>query len=151
MKDKFEWKNFYLQEPIIKEDVYFKFACFYMTSIELYDRLLTTERSPYDKTEAYFCGTARQYKHFSDLCARNLYDCVAQYIIYKTGSFDIARWKEQSGKIHSAQGWINMFENYKRENDEIILDMIENIWNYDKNNGKNQNNERKTIFIKRPF
>lgn len=152
MVEEIEWKSCYQQEPI-EEDIYFKFVCFYQAMTELYDRGLTDERSPYDKTEAYFYGFSREYnKKWSDWYAWRLYNCIAEYIRVNVDSyFDVKRWNKQKQKRYSAQGWIDMFEYFKKQKDEIILDMIENIWEYDRRNRRKTNNQKKQIVIKNPF
>lgn len=147
MTENISWKSYYQQEPI--EDIYFKFVCFYQAMIELYDRKLTDERSLYDKTEAYFGGFTREYKIYSNQYAKELYDCVAEYIRRNLKTFDITRWKKQTHKRYSAQGWIDMFEHFKKEKDKVILDMIENICDYGKI--RNASRKRNRIIIKNPF
>lgn len=111
------------QKELIEQDIYFKFVCFYMAMTEMYDRGLTDNRSPYDETEAYITGESRKY---SAWYSRRLYNCVVKYVERKTKStFDIRRWRKEMQRIHSAQGWINVFESLKNEGDEIILDMLE--------------------------
>lgn len=143
-----EWRSYYQQKPI-QPDIYFKFVCFYQAMTELYDRRLTGERSPYDKTEASFLNMPRFVKYESNSYAQTLYDCVREYIWRKTKvPFDIERWRKESRKIYSAQGWIDLFEHLRKEKDEIILDMIENIWEY----GRGKDDEHKEhIVIKNPF
>lgn len=146
MTDNIEWKSYYQQEPI-QEDIYFKFACFYMAMAELYDRRLTDARSPYDETEAFI---SEKVRGSSELYVKNLYDCVVGYIWHKTKTpFDINRWKKQVQKRYSAQGWIDVFEHFKKEKDEVILDMIENVWDYEKT--RNDKREQNSIIIKNPF
>lgn len=148
MTEQLEWKSYYQQEPI-EEDIYFKFVCFYMAMTELYDRSLTDDRSPYDKTEAFI---TEKIKGNSEWYAEKLYGCMMEYIWHKTKTpFDIARWKKQTDKRYSAQGWIDMFEYFKKEKDEIILDMIENIWEYDGRKRRNTSDKREQIIIKNPF
>ena len=131
MTDEFDWKSCYQQEPI-EPDIYLKFVCFYQAMTELYDRELTDKRSPYDKTEAYFGGIYREYKRFSDYYSKKIYDCVVEYVIHRTKQpFDIKRWKKQIGQRYSVQGWIELFENFKNNKDEVICDMIENVGKYD--------------------
>ena len=148
MTEQIEWKSYYQQEPI-EEDIYFRFVCFYMAMTELYDRRLTDERSSCDKTEAYISDKARGD---SEWYAKNLYNCTRGYILHKTKiPFDIERWKKQTQKIYSAQGWINMLEYFKKEKDEIILDMEENIWEYDGRNRRKMSDKREKVVIKNPF
>lgn len=142
--DKFGWKSCYQQVPI-EPDIYFKFVCFYQAITELYDRGLTNERSPYDKTEAYFGGISREYKKYSDWYGERLYNQIVEYIRNITNQpFDIRRWKKEIRQQYSAQGWINVFEHFKSENDEIIMDMIEKILN-------RKEDEERHISIKNPF
>lgn len=144
MLDEYNWKSYY-QQPPIESDVYFQFVCFYQAVTELYDRTLTDTRSPYDETEAYFGGRSLEYKRYSDLYSERLYNQVVKYIEKKTNQlFDIHRWKKEIRQRYSAQGWIDMFERLKEENDEIILDMIENILN-------RKDEMKETIFLKNPF
>lgn len=131
MSEEINWKRFYQQEPI-EPDIYFKFVCFYQAMTELYDRGLTNMRNPYDRTEAYFGGIYREYKRFSDYYSKKMYDCVVVYIIHKTNQpFDIRRWKKEIRQGYSAQGWIDLFENFRNNQDEIICDMIEKVGRYD--------------------
>lgn len=131
MEDNINWKNYYQQEPI-EPDIYFKFVCFYQAMTELYDRTLTNMKSPYDKTEAYFGGIYRENKRLSDYHSKKMYDCVVEYIIHKTNQpFDIRRWKKQIRKNYSSQGWVDLFQAFKNNQDEIICDMIENVGRYD--------------------
>lgn len=117
---------------------------------ELYDRGLTNERSPYDKTEAYFGGRSREYKRYSDWYAERLYNQVVEYIRNITNRpFDMRRWKKEIRQKYSAQGWIDVFEHFRKEKDEIILDMIENIWEYGRIRKDNEHKEH--IVIKNPF
>lgn len=119
MTENIEWKSLYQQEPI--EDIYFKFVCFYMAQNELFDRRLTDLRSPHDKTEAYITGIARRW---SNWYSKKSYDWIREYIYKKTKSpFDSSRWNRQKQNNYSAQGWIDIYEYFKNENDEIILDM----------------------------
>lgn len=144
INDEFEWKNFYQQEPI-EPDIYFKFVCFYQALTELYDRGLTDERSPYDKTAAYVEGRSREYKRYSNWYAERLYNQVVEYIRNITNRpFDMRRWKKAIRQRYSTQGWIDVFERFKSENDEIIMDMIEKILN-------REEDEKRHISIKNPF
>lgn len=144
MADEYNWKRYYHQQPI-EPDIYFQFVCFYQAVTELYDRTLTDMRSPYDETEAYFGGRFREYKRYSDLYSERLYNQIVKYIEKKTNQlFDIRRWKKEIRQRYSAQGWIDVFERLKEENDEIILDMIENILN-------RKDEMKETIFLKNPF
>lgn len=148
MTEQIEWKSYYQQEPI-EEDIYFKFVCFYMAITELYDRELTDKRSPYDKTEAFI---SEKERGSSEWYARNLYNCVIEYIWHKTKiPFDIDRWSKQTQKRYSAQGWIDVFEHFKKQKDEIILDMIENIWKYDGRKRRKTSSQREQVVIKNPF
>ncbi len=149
MEENVDWRSYYRQEPI-EPDIYIKFVCFYQAMTELYDRGLTNMRNPYDRTEAYFGGIYREYKRFSDYYSKKMYDCVVVYIIHKTNQpFDIRRWKKQIRQGYSAQYWIDLFEHFRKEKDEIILDMIENIWEYGRI--RKDDEHRKHIVIKNPF
>lgn len=146
MSDEINWKIYYQQEPI-EPDIYFKFVCFYQATTELFDRRITDERSPYDKTEAFISekirGSSEQY-------SKELYKCVREYIWRKTKIlFDINRWRKETRKQYSAQGWIEKFEYFRKEKDEIILDMIENIWEYGRTRKDDEHKEH--IIIKNPF
>lgn len=146
MKDNINWKSYYQQEPI-EPDIYFKFVCFYQAMTELYDRGLTDERSPYDKTEAF---VPEKEMGSSELYAKELYRCIREYIWRKTKiPFDIERWRKEIRKRYSAQGWIDTFENFRKKKDEIILDMIENIWKYGRI--RKDNTQREHVVIKNPF
>lgn len=117
--------DFFKQHPIfpIEPDIYFKFACFYKAVTELYDRTLTWERSPNDETEAYVEG---RMKSLSNCYAMKAHNFVMEYILCKTGEkFDIKRWKRESFTRHSAQYWVDMFNQFKNNGDEVICDMIE--------------------------
>lgn len=128
MEDNINWKNYYQQEPI-EPDIYLRFVCFYQAVTELYDRTLADMRSPYDKTESFVTG---EMKKFSNYYSKKMYDCVVDYIIHKTNQpFDVRRWKKQIRQNYSAQGWIDLFENFKNNKDKIICDMIENVGRYD--------------------
>ncbi len=114
---------------------------------ELYDRELTDERSPYDKTEAFISENIRG---ICEAYSQNLYDCIREYIWRKTKvPFDIERWRKETRQRYSAQGWIDLFEHFRKEKDEIILDMIENIWEYGRI--RKDDEQRKYIIIKNPF
>ena len=131
--DEFGWKSCYQQVPI-EPDIYFKFVCFYQAIAELYD-----------KTEAYFGGRSREYKKYSDWYAERLYNQVSEYIRKLTNRpFDTRRWKKEIRQRYSAQGWIDVFEHFKSENDEIIMDMIEKILN-------RKEDEKRRISIKNLF
>lgn len=146
MTDKFDWKSCYQKEPI-EPDIYLKFVCFYQAMTELYDRGLTDERSSYDKTEAF---VSEKIKGSSAVYSQNLYKCIREYIWRKTKTpFDIERWRKEIRKRYSAQGWIDLFEHFRKEKDEIILDMIENIWEYGRIRKDNEQKER--IAVKNPF
>lgn len=149
MEDNINWKSYYQQEPI-EPDIYFKFVCFYQAMTELYDRRLTNERSCYDKTEACFLNMPRFVKRESDWYAQRLYDCVRKYIWKKTKvPFNIERWHKERRKQYSAQDWIDLLEHFRKEKDEIILDMLENIWEYGRIRGDYEQKEQ--VIIKKPF
>lgn len=140
--DEFDWKSCYQQVPI-EPDIYFKFVCFYQAITELFDRGLTDERSPWDKTEAYIL-TQRE-KEWSAWYSKKLYNCIREYIWRKTEyPFDIERWRKEIRQRYSAQGWIDVFKHFKSENDEIIMDMVEKILN-------RKEDEERHISIKNPF
>lgn len=146
MEYNFNWKSYYRQEPI-EPDIYFKFVCFYQAMTELYDRGLTDERSPYDKTEAFISENTRGS---CEAYSQNLYNCIREYIWRKTKvPFDIERWRKEIRQRYSAQGWIDLFERFRKEKDEIILDMIENIWEYGRI--RKDNDRKEHIIIKNPF
>lgn len=146
MEDNIDWKSLYQQEPI-ETDIYFKFVCFYQAMTELYDRGLTDERSPYDKTEAF---VSEKIRGSCEVYSQNLYKCIREYIWRKTKvSFDIKRWRKEIRQRYSAQGWIDLFEHFRKEKDEIILDMIENIWKYRRVRKDDEQKER--IVLKNPF
>lgn len=146
MEDNIDWKSYYQQEPI-EPDIYFKFVCFYQAMTELYDRGLTGERSRYDKTEAFI---SEKIRGSCELYSQNLYNCIREYIWRKTKvPFDIERWIKARRQRYSAQGWIDLFEHFRKEKDEIILDMIENIWEYGRIRKDDEHKER--IIIKNPF
>lgn len=107
----------------IENDIYFKFACFYKAITELYDRSLTLNISPHDETEAYVIG---EMKSLSNCYAMKVYNFVIEYIPQKTGEkFDFKRWKRENLTTHSAQYWIDMFNQFKNNGDEVMCDMIE--------------------------
>lgn len=146
MEDNIDWKSFYQQEPI-EPDIYFKFVCFYQAMTELYDRGLTYERSPYDKTEAFI---SEKIRGSCELYSQNLYNCIREYIWRKTKvPFDIERWIKTRRQRYSAQGWIDLFEHFRKEKDKIILDMIENIWEYGRI--RKDDEHRQHIIVKNPF
>lgn len=148
MGDKFDWKCYYQQEPI-EPDIYFKFVCFYQAMTELYDRSMVGEISHYERKDIIL---GRTEKIYSEQYARKLFGCVAEYVRRKTNAlFDMSRWKKEKerGKRYSAQFWVDMLESYKRGKDEIILDMIENIWEYGRIRKDDEHKER--IIIKNPF
>lgn len=146
MEDEFDWKSCCQQEPI-KSDIYLKFVCFYQAMTELYDRELTDKRSPYDKTEAYI---SEKIKGSCEVYSQNLYKCIREYIWRKTKiPFNIERWRKEIRKRYSAQGWIDLFEHFRKEKDEIILDMIENIWEYGRIRKDDERKEQ--IAVKNPF
>lgn len=91
---------------------------------EIYDRGLTSKRSQYDETEAYVTGENRKY---SEWYAMNLYKHLMEYIAHKTNSiFDAKRWnRERNRAKYSAQGWIKVFECLKKEQDEVIGELLE--------------------------
>ncbi len=117
-----DFKQFYNQN-IIEPDIYFKFVCFYNAKTELYDRTLTDMRGPHDNTEAYIVGQNRVY---SNCFAKRLYDWTVNYIrFYTNQSFSKERWNRSQKSFHySAQGWIDMFNYLKKENDKIIIDIV---------------------------
>lgn len=146
MNGETEWRSYYQQEPI-KPDIYLKFVCFYQVMTELYDRGLTDERSPCDKTEAFI---SEKIKGSCEVYSRNLYNCIREYIWRKTKTpFDIERWRKEIRQRYSAQGWIDLFEHFGKEKDEIILDMIENIWEHGRIRKDDEQKER--IAVKNPF
>lgn len=119
-----KWNAIYNKEPI-ENDIYLKCFCFYQAKTELYDRALTDERSPHDPTEAYINDRVRSY---SNRYSYRLYGQVTDYVTYRTGGqFDADAWGRAKRHRLSAQGWIDLFERLKSENDEIILDMCEKI------------------------
>lgn len=112
------------------EDIYFKFICFYNAKTELHDRTLTDMRSQCDNTEAYVVGENRAYSiHF----AISLYIWIKKYIMWYTKQpFSIERWNRvrQNYIYYSAQGWIDVFNYLKDENDEAIIDIEKSWWEY---------------------
>lgn len=56
-----------------------------------------------------------------------LYRFVTEYIVFKTKtSFDANRWGgERNSAKYSAQGWINVFEHLKQEQDKVIVELLE--------------------------
>lgn len=131
MSENNEWKSYYMQKPIKdNDDIYFKCICFYQAMTEIYDRRLTDKRSQYEETEAYVTGENRKY---SEWYALKLYRLATEYIVFKTKkSFDANRWgRERNSAKYSAQGWINVFEHLKQEQDKIIVELLEI---YDKQN-----------------
>lgn len=148
MEDNINWKSYYQQEPI-EPDVYFKFVCFYQAMTELYDRSMVGEISHYERKDIIL---GRTEKIYSERYARELFGCVVEYVCRKTNApFDMNRWKkeEERGKRYSAQFWVDMIESCKREKDEIILDMIENIWEYGRT--RKDDEHRQHVIIKNPF
>lgn len=148
MEDNIEWKSCYQQEPI-EPDIYFKFVCFYQAMTELYDRSMVGEISRYERKDIILGRTEKRY---SEQYERELFGCVVEYVYRKTNApFDMSRWKKEkeNGKRYSAQFWVDMFESYKREKDETILDMIENIWEYRRIRKDNEYKEH--IVMKNPF
>lgn len=148
MEDNIKWKSCYQQEPI-EPDIYFKFVCFYQAMTELYDRSMVGEISHYERKDIIL---GRTEKIYSEKYARKLFGCVVKYVCRKTNApFDMNRWKKEkeSSKRYSAQFWVDMLEFYKREKDETILDMIENIWKYGRIRKDDEHKER--IIIKNPF
>lgn len=146
MEDNINWKSYYQQEPI-EPDIYFKFVCFYQAMTELYDRGLADERSPCDKTEAFI---SEKIRGDCEVYSKNLYKCIREYIWRKTKiPFDIERWRKETRKRYSAQGWIDLFEHFRKEKDKIILDMIENIWEYGRI--RKDDEHRQHIIVKNPF
>lgn len=116
---------------------------------ELYDRSMVGEISHYERKDIIL---ERTEKIYSEQYARKLFGCVVEYVCRKTNApFDMSRWnkEKEKSKRYSEQFWVDMIESYKREKDEIILDMIENIWEY----GRIRKNDehRKHIVIKNPF
>lgn len=148
MEDNIDWKSYYQQEPI-EPDIYFKFVCFYQAMTELYDRSMVGEISHYERKDIIL---GRTEKIYSERYSRELFGCVVEYVCRKTNApFDMNRWKKEkeSGKRYSAQFWVDMLEFYKREKDETILDMIENICEYGRI--RKDNEHRQNIVIKNPF
>lgn len=146
MKDNINWKSYYQQEPI-EPDIYFKFVCFYQAMTELYDRSMVGEISHYERKDIIL---GRTEKIYSEQYARKLFGCAVEYVRRKTNApFDMSRWNKEKGKKHSAQFWVDMIESYKRGKDEIILDMIENIWEYGRI--RKDDEHRQHIIIKNPF
>lgn len=148
MEDNINWKSYYQQEPI-EPDIYIKFVCFYQAMTELYDRSMAGEISHYERKDIIL---GRTEKIYSEQYERKLFGCVVEYVHRKTNApFDMNRWKKEKemGKRYSAQFWVNMLESYKRGKDEIILDMIENIWKYGRI--RKDNTQREHVIIKNPF
>lgn len=148
MEDNIKWKSCYQQEPI-EPDIYFKFVCFYQAMTELYDRSMVGEIGHYERRDIIL---GRTEKIYSERYARELFECVVEYVRRKTNvPFDMSRWKKEieRGKTCSAQFWVDMLESYKRGKDEIILDMIENIWECGRI--RKDDEYRKHIIIKNPF
>lgn len=148
MKDNINWKSYYQQEPI-EPDIYFKFFCFYQAMTELYDRSMAGEISHYERKDIIL---GRTEKIYSEQYERKLFGCVVEYVRRKTNApFDMSRWNKEKdkGKRYSAKFWVDMLESYKREKDEIILDMLENIWKYGRI--RKDNTQREHVVIKNPF
>ena len=56
MFEPYEWKKRIFSEPVKRspiEELYYKVRCYYNAQTELYDRLLTDEREPWDNTSAF--------------------------------------------------------------------------------------------------
>lgn len=116
---------------------------------ELYDRSMVGEISHYERKDIIL---GRTEKIYSERYSRELFGCVVEYVCRKTNApFDMNRWKKEKerGKRYSAQFWVYMLESYRREKDEIILDMTENIWEYGRI--RKDNTQREHVVIKNPF
>lgn len=102
------------------------------------------------KQKHVFLNMPRIAKSESNWYAQRLYDCVREYAWRKTKvPFDIERWRKEIRKRYSAQGWIDLFEHFRKEKDEIILDMIENIWEYGRI--RKDDEQKEWIAVKNPF
>ena len=89
-------------------ELWFKLCCYYQATTELYDRGLTSLRSPYDKTEAYIIGENRKWSVlYSSNQRKKIMDIAT---ILKIPESIIKENAMHCGCRFSAQGWINQYE-----------------------------------------
>ena len=85
--------------------LWYKLCCYYHAKTELYDRMLTDLRSPYDPTEAYVQGIERS---FSNAYARKIRRFIGEVAIGI--SENIKSIGLNCGKYrYSAQDWIDEY------------------------------------------
>lgn len=89
-------------------DRYYFYACEYMAKTELYDRTLTSERSPFDSTSAFLVsgrlkGISNAYcfklrKYFTEICG---------------GTFRFIKEEINKHRYYTAQMWIDEYYRLK--------------------------------------
>lgn len=112
-------------EPIHKsnlENIYYKMRCYYNAQTELYDRILTDEREPWDNTSAFiYNGYIRK---LSNEYAIYLYRFCKRVLSLQEPhqKFDYNMWKSTNNNKYKAQYWIDEYERLKSNGE---LDFIE--------------------------
>ena len=98
-----------LEQSYFEDDVYYKAACIYQAVTEMYDRRWTSERAPWDPTEAFITSPIA-YKYCM-LFARDLRENLVM-----TYHVEWKLVKEEIRKYHyTAQEWINEYERLRNE------------------------------------
>lgn len=106
--------NFEMNE---KDHLWYKLCVYYHAKTELYDRILTDLRSPWDPTEAYIDGRVRSYSY-------RYASTVKRFIIKIAEDFNIRnrKFNEFNNYHYSAQCWI---DEYYRLKDIGEMDFID--------------------------
>lgn len=112
-------------EPIHKsnlENIYYKMRCYYNAQTELYDRILTDEREPWDNTSAFiYNGYIRKLSNEYAIYLYRFCKCVLS-LQEPHQKFDYNMWKSTNNNKYKAQYWIDEYERLKSNGE---LDFIE--------------------------
>lgn len=124
MFEPYEWKKRIFSEPVKRspiEELYYKVRCYYNAQTELYDRLLTDEREPWDNTSAFVHNV--YVRKLSNEYAIYLYRFCKRVLIQELyTSFNHNMWTSINDNRYKAQYWINEYERLKSNGE---LDFIE--------------------------
>lgn len=117
------WKCGFMAQPF-EYNRYEKISIFYNAKCELFDRTITDKRARYDDT-CSFLETSTQ-RNFSNKYAINLIKKIEEWYMGKYNeNFDHKLFKEKQQKLNSykAQYAIDLFEQYIRNQDELVCEL----------------------------
>lgn len=100
-----------------EDNLWYKLCVYYHAKTELFDRELTDLRSPYDPTEAYIDGIARNQSNRYALRIRNLVQEIGRYYL----GYHNRKLNDFNHYRYSAQKWI---DEYNRLVDAGEMDFI---------------------------